>query len=168
LFGALALAGCAADAGEASVFIAVGRDFEPYTSWTTFDRGYDPVPPSHEGTSLIYVDPMPEPGAESFDVGTRIVRIERSGEDPSLWEVHAMVKRGGGYNAEGAIDWEFFELALDAQQRPWIRWRGEGPPNGDGYRPAPGAEILGCNHCHATAFDNDSVLSPVLGLGGEE
>lgn len=157
--------GCAADVRDAGVFIAVGRDFEGYESWTMFDRGYDPVPPSHDGTSLIYIDEMPPAGMQSFPIGTRIVRIEQFREDPAEWEIHAMVKRGGGYNAEGALDWEFFELAL-VDDVPYIVWRGEGPATGDGYRPAPGAtEVLGCNHCHAAVPENDSVLSPVLDLG---
>jgi hypothetical protein len=150
---------------EPEVFIAFERDFAEYTRWTTFDRGRDRVPPTHLGrTSTIYIDRVPPPGAARFPVGTRIVRVEASDADPGAWEVHAMVKRGGGFNAEGARDWEFFELALDATRPPSIRWRGEGPANGDGYRPAEGGDLLSCNHCHASAARNDSVLSPVLEL----
>jgi hypothetical protein len=166
---AILAGGCSTEAGERGVFIALARDFAGFESWITFDRGFDPVPPTHEGTtSLIYVDAMPSADAVRFPIGTRVVRVERLGDDPSAWEVHAMVKRGGGYNADGALDWEFFGLALDASTRePWIQWRGEGPASGDGYRPPDGGtELLGCNHCHASATYNDSVLSPVLDLGG--
>lgn len=168
----LALAGCGEleaeeieEPVEPAIYIAFARDFERFERWTTFDRGRDPVPPSHLGPSLIYVDPMPPARAAAFPVGTRIVRVERAGDDPSGWEVHAMVKRGAGFNADGARGWEFFELTLDAtRDRPAIRWRGEGPANGDGYVAPEGGEVLGCNHCHASATYNDSVLSPVLQL----
>ncbi|HJL15368.1 MAG TPA: hypothetical protein RMH99_06930, partial [Sandaracinaceae bacterium LLY-WYZ-13_1] len=85
-----ALVGCASDVEEPRVHIAFGRDFEGYRDWLVFDRGEDPVPPSHQGRSVIYVDALPEPGARRFDVGTRIVRVERVGDDPRGWEVHAM------------------------------------------------------------------------------
>ncbi|MCZ7685876.1 MAG: hypothetical protein M5U28_46805 [Sandaracinaceae bacterium] len=109
----LALAGCGGDAEEVeapvleepAVHVAFARDFERFERWTTFDRGRDPVPPSHIGPSLIYVTPPPPEGAEAFPVGTRIVRVERIGEDPAAWEVHAMVKRGGGFNQDGAAGW---------------------------------------------------------------
>lgn len=172
LFVLLALAGCGEREAEGieepvepAIYIAFASDFERFERWTTFDRGRDPVPPSHNGRSIIYVDPPPPAGAAEFPVGTRIVRVEQAGDDPTAWEVHAMVKRGGGFNAEGARGWEFFELALDRSgRRPAIRWRGEGPANGDGYVAPEGGEVLGCNHCHASATYNDSVLSPVLAL----
>lgn len=176
---ALALSSCGEDpeepaveamglVGEPEVFIAFQRDFADFERWTTLERGEDRVPPTHLGrTSTIYVDRVPPRGASRFPVGTRIVRVESSGDDPSAWEVHAMVKRGGAFNAEGARGWEFFELALDAtRRRPSIRWRGEGPADGDGYRAPEGGDLLSCNHCHASAVDNDSVLSPVLELTG--
>ena len=172
----LALCGCGEDREEPvveaivepEVFIAFERDFADYTRWTRIDRGEDRVPPTHLGrTSVLYVDRVPPRGAARFPVGTRIVRVEESDGDPGTWEVHAMVKRGGGFNAEGARDWEFFELVLDAtRRRPSIRWRGEGPASGDGYRAPEGGDLLSCNHCHASATDNDSVLSPALELTG--
>lgn len=173
LLALLALAGCGErdveearePVGEPSIFIAFARDFERFERWTTFERGRDPVPPSHRGESFIYVDPPPPAGALAFPVGTRIVRVEREGPDPAAWEVHAMVKRGGGFNPRGARGWEFFELTLAPdRERPSIRWRGEGPASGDGYTAPEGGEVLGCNHCHASATYNDSVLSPVLQL----
>lgn len=172
----LLLAACGRDAEPAarpapSVFIAFARDFAAFEEWTRFDRGEDRVPPTHLGrTSAIYVDRLPSAGASAFPVGTRIVRVERDSGDPGAWEVHAMVKRGGGFNAGGARGWEFFELTLDrTRRRPSIRWRGEGPANGDGYRaPEGGGDVLGCNHCHGAATWNDSVLSPALDLSRRE
>ncbi|MDQ3032975.1 MAG: hypothetical protein M3Y87_11195 [Myxococcota bacterium] len=167
----LAVAGCGDREAEKipvqpESYIAFARDFEHFERWTAFDRGRDPVPPSHLGRSIIYVDPMPPAGAHAFPIGTRIVRVDRAGDDPRAWEVHAMVKRGGGYNRDGAKGWEFFELVLDRTHHrpPVILWRGQGPVNGDGYTAPEGGEVLGCNHCHASATYNDSVLSPVLEL----
>jgi hypothetical protein len=160
---ALLFVACAHEAPP-SRFVAHLRDFQGYEHWTRFDRGFDPVPPTHVRRSVIFVNTLPDDGTDRFAVGTRIVRVEEEGENPKNWELHAMVKRGGGYNAEGATDWEFFELSLDAGRRPSIVWRGEGPADGDGYRAAPGGALLGCNHCHGAARYNDSVLSPVLQL----
>ncbi len=159
----LALAGCAADVPP-DVFIAFGEDLEGYAEWTTFDRGVDPVPPSHEAHSFIYVNALPPAGLAEFPVGTMIVREHRLEDDPATWIVHAMVKRGGGYNADGAPGWEWFGLALDGDRRPFVAWRGTGPADGDGYVAPVGGEVLSCNQCHGSATYNDSVLSPVLDL----
>ena len=162
---ALLLGGCAADAAPPDVSIAFGRDFEGFRDWIAFDRGVDTVPPTHDGQTWIYADRLPEEGALTFEIGTRILRVEERGDDPTSWELHAMVKRGGGYNAAGAAGWEFFGLALDPEGTPFIVWRGEGPPSGDGYRPPDGSDTLfGCNHCHGSAAATDSVLSPALDL----
>ncbi|MBX3269009.1 MAG: hypothetical protein KF729_02040 [Sandaracinaceae bacterium] len=168
---AAALAGCgepdapegARDALEAP-YIAFAADFARFREWERFERGIDPVPPTHFGESAIYLDRRPPAGAREFPVGTRIVRVETRRGDPSAPEVHAMVKRGAGYNAEGARGWEFFDLALAPGRAPSIRWRGEGPADGDGYTPPEGGAILSCNHCHGSATDDDSVLSPALAL----
>ncbi len=151
-------------AAAPSTFVAFGRDFADFEGWRSFDRGLDRVPPTHDAHSVIYVDSLPESATDHFPVGTRIVRVEQHGEQPTQWELHAMVKRGGSFNASGATGWEFFELTLDGQRRPTIVWRGEGPASGDGYRAPEGGDLLGCNHCHASATYNDSVLSPVLSL----
>lgn len=156
------LAGCGTpNDGE---FVAREQDFAGFERWVRFDRGEDPVPPSHLGHDVIYIDRLPPAGATSFPIGTRIVRVEETDAGPSTWEIHAMVKRGRGFNPEGARGWELFELAIDARGQPEIEWRGEGPPDGDGYEPPDGGAILGCNHCHGAATYNDSVLSPVLDL----
>lgn len=159
----LALGGCAAETPP-DVFIAFGEDFEGYPEWTVFDRGLDPVPPSHEAHGYIYVNAMPPAGATEFPVGTMIVREQRLSDDPATWTIHAMVKRGGGFNADGAAGWEWFGLALEPDGRPFIAWRGTGPADGDGYVAPVGGEVLSCNQCHASATYNDSVLSPVLVL----
>ena len=158
------LVGCAAEA-EPTTFIALGPDFADYREWIAFDRGLDPVPPAHEVESVIYLDALPPAGATAVPIGTRIVKVEMHGEDPTTWELHAMVKRGGDFNADGSVGWEFFELSHIDDGPPLIVWRGEGPADGNGYVPAPGSEdVIGCNHCHASWPENDSVLSPDLDL----
>lgn len=154
--------GCGAPSSDG--FVASEADFASFRSWTSFDRGVDPVPPSHLGHDVIYIDRVPPAGATEFPIGTLIVRADESDPDESAWEIHAMVKRGGDFNAEGARGWEFFGLIIDASGRARIEWRGEGPADGDGYSAPDGGAVLSCNQCHGSASYNDSVLSPVLDL----
>lgn len=150
-------------------FIAVERDFAGFDRWTRFDRGPDAVPPIHpEGESIVYVSALPARGATAFPTGTIIVRVTTGGA-PAEWEVHAMVKRGGAYNAAGAPGWEFFDLRLDTVGDalvPRILWRGEAPPElGEGYLSPDGGIPLSCSHCHgAGGMRNDSVLGDELYL----
>jgi hypothetical protein len=123
-------------------------------------------PPGHGST--VYINRMPPPWAHEFPVGTIILRVTPA-DRLDEWEAHGMVKRGGGYNAEGARGWEFFDLHLtDAPDSvaptAHIAWRGESPPEGDGYEPGEGQVLLGCNHCHGAYAENDSVLGPELDL----
>ena len=82
-----------------------------------------------------------------------------------------MAKRGGGYNADGAAGWEWFDLdPSPTTTRPLIDWRGPTPPEGRGYECAlgegeAGAERIGdCTTCHRAAASNDFVLTPGLQL----
>ena len=72
-----------------------------------------------------------------------------------------MVKRGGGYNAQGARGWEWFELAARPDDSLAIVWRGINAPQGEDYGGDPQG---GCNDCHARAGRNDFVRSPGLRL----
>ena len=56
------------------------------------------------------------------------------------------MKRGGHFNATGAVDWEWFELTNGPGDAPTIQWRGFGPTNGDAYG---GDATGGCNTCHS-------------------
>jgi hypothetical protein len=81
-----------------------------------------------------------------------------------------MAKRGGDYNAEGALGWEWFDLDLTESGGVAVDWRGPVPPEGRGYECALGEDDAGsegvgdCNTCHGAAEANDFVLSPVLQL----
>jgi hypothetical protein len=149
-------------------FVAIEQDFADFDRWNSFDRGPDPVPPAHpDGRSIVYVNQLPPPGAREFPSGTILVRITTAAERAD-YEAHAMVKRGGGFNAAGARGWEFFELSLeegaDGGIVPAGRWRGEGPSMGDGYTVPDGGVILSCNHCHASFPESDSVIGDELAL----
>ena len=74
----------------------------------------------------------------------------------------AMVKRGGGYNAQGASGWEWFELQnlTDGSGGVQIVWRGLGPPAGEVYGGDPNA---GCNTCHRDC-GNDAVCAKSVRL----
>jgi hypothetical protein len=156
---------------EPGGFVATEADLAPFASWTRFDRGEQPVGPVHpDGSSVVYINHLPPTGSRAFPDRTMIVRVTAGAlPDPGTWEVHAMVKRGAGFNGGGAEGWEFFDLLLwpdDAgNYAPRILWRGASPPQGNGYEAPDGGGVeLSCNHCHGAAVDNDSVLGPELDL----
>ena len=166
LIGAALLLACDPPPPAAGEFIAIESDFAGFDRWTAFDRGPQPVGPMHpDGSSDVFIDALPPPGATSFPIGTIIVRRTSDASGTPV-EIHGMVKRGGRYNEAGAVGWEFFDLApsTDDPGRPVIRWRGLGPTMGDGYTVPDGGTILSCNHCHASFPENDSVLGPELDL----
>jgi hypothetical protein len=145
--------------GEAESFVAMQVDFARYASWESFpvDTGDTGHP---EGDRIVYVNARPEDGATAFPVGTILVKtIAWSGG----LDVHAMVKRGGGFNPDGATGWEWFELVPADDGTPVIKWRGAEPPSGEIYQSLPGSTDSGdavtgdCNVCHAAAIANDFV-----------
>ena len=148
------------------LFIAQNADFAALSSWPSIVEP-DLVEGGHVATPrTIRVSALPDADATEFAVGTIIVKEGVVDDDE---ELHAMVKRGGGFNAAGARDWEFFELQRATDGTPLIAWRGEEPPAGSGYGCISGScattTTTSCNACHAAADDNDSILSPTLVLG---
>lgn len=144
-------------------FVAIAADFSDFRDWPSFELPPDSLTPAHpSGARRLYFDGVPAAGDPTapFPVGTILVKAEESG-DPTAWEIHAMVKRGGGFNAEGALGWEFFDLAIDAAGEVQVRWRGEGPPLGMGY-PGEGTGDGQCNACHALVPDRDFVFDRLL------
>jgi hypothetical protein len=88
--------------------------------------------------------------------------------------IHAMAKRGSGFNASGALGWEYFELLLSKQGAPYILWRGAKPPAGEMYQMLLGSMNVerpmtndgDCNGCHAKGDDGvlgDDVLQLLNG-----
>lgn len=160
---ALASAACAVDASPSpapQTFIAFGDSFADYRSWPSFEITVDAAPGNDHlvGPRRVFYNQLPPAGAAGFPVGTILVKESGDGPLPTR-HVFAMVKRGGGFNASGAVDWEWFELVHDTSGHVIMMWRGEGPPNGDAY----GAGTTGgCNSCHGGAPKTDYVFSPQL------
>ena len=161
---ALALvASCMDTAGDGSdEFVAMQRDFSGFPEWPHASLGVVPTMPGHPGGSLtIYINHGQPPAPQPFPTGTIIVKVS-DGDDTVAPFILAMAKRGGDYNAEGAIGWEWFELKFDDNAEPVIVWRGEDAPDGECYGCLPGddpmAEPTSCNDCHG-ASEQDSVYS---------
>jgi hypothetical protein len=161
---ALALAGCEADPGEPALdeFIALQRDFEGFQGWEQESLGWVQTTPGHlVGQRTVHVNERPLASDDEFPVGTIIVKTMEHYEYGIL--ILAMAKRGAGYNADGAMGWEWFELALDEDGRPVIVWRGKDPPDGECYGCLPGTESMieptSCNDCHEQVAEQDYVYT---------
>lgn len=162
LLGAL-LGACGPDAtepAEPGTFIALDRDFQGFRGWTRYAIGSAPLEGHAEGPRFVYANrPVPAAGGV-YPVGTILVKTVEVDDDPTHWEIFAMVKRGGTFNATGAAGWEYFRLRLVDATAAVIAGRGLAPTdNGALYGPAG----TGCNLCHgATVRGSDHVLSPPL------
>ena len=151
-----------ADPGEqGDVVVAFSSSFVGFHSWETFFLTSEPIAssPHTSGPRTVYLNKRPPTGSTSFPVGTIIVKELTAPDDTK--NTFAMVKRGGGYNAAGATDWEWFELVPGSDQAISIIWRGVGPPVGEKYGGDPNG---GCNGCHANAKANDFVQATPLSL----
>lgn len=157
------------DAGAS--FLAFAQDFEDFRAWERIPVEGAMLPVgAAPGPTAVYVNRRAPAGARRWPVGTILVKSIENGP-PSEWVVHAMVKRGVPFNRDGAVGWEFFELAFDeGASVPRIVWRGTGPPSGHGYAAmgrdaGPDPVPLVCNDCHAAGWQNDGALTPALALG---
>lgn len=168
-FPALIVAAACEPAGPAcdgDTFVAMQEDFASFERWHRFEVD-PPDPRLGTGARTVYASALPEDGG-GFPLCARLVKVGENGPDPSGWLMVGMAKRGGGYNADGAVGWEWFDLDLSADGVPLIDWRGPVPPEGRGYACALGEDELGveglgdCNFCHAGAADRDYVLTPAL------
>ena len=104
------------------------------------------------GPLVSYINQRPPSGSKSFPIGTIIVK-EVNAVDLTSRQIFAMVKRGGGFDPDGAVDWEWFELRNIDADNVLIVWRGNGPPSGEMY----GGNPATCNDCHGRAKANDYV-----------
>ena len=164
---ALALLGCGGDEAappEPGLFIALSPQFRDFRSWprVAISAGDDPIDPTQP--FFAYANMPPPAAGAQYPVGSILVHTVELTEDPMSWEVFAMVKRGGGYNASGARDWEFFRLGFASGDVPFIISRGFSPVDDGIYSSGPGR---GCNGCHAAtdAAAHDYVLSRQLRPG---
>lgn len=149
----------------AGTFIALERDFQAFLGWTRVQVGDDEIVGGHAaGPRFAYVSG--QPGGGSFPVGTRVVKTVEIG-DPSTWTIHARAKRGGAFNPQGAIGWEWFDLRIATSNAVTILWRGAQPPQDHGYESLPGLGVTSaqdgdCNTCHRAAQATDYILAPAL------
>jgi hypothetical protein len=164
----LALIGCGGlPPCEGDAFVAMQEDFAGYEGWHRLDLE-EPDPRLGLAARSVYINALPPRGATEYPRCTMIVKVAPTSEEPSSWLMVAMAKRGGGYNPDGAVGWEWFDLDPDADGVPVIDWRGPEPPEGSGYECALGEEEEGaatigdCDACHVGAADQDYVLSGFL------
>ena len=163
---ALAMA-CAGPPGPADMdasveagqgYVALSRDFADYQSWQRYDLGYSEAKGHPAGNRVVYLS-VPGPLVNGrFPIGTRMVKAITLNGTPTTVEYVGAVKRGGGFNGQGAVDWEFFLLrATDAGLG--VLARGVNPSFGPGDNYGGGAN---CNDCHAAPGTelNDYVLAP--------
>lgn len=166
---ALTLLGCGGDASpvpEPGLFIAMGEQFRDFRSWPRVAISADADVPDPDQPFFAYANQSPPAAGGEYPVGTLIVHTIELTDDPMTWEVFAMAKRGGGYNAEGAHGWEYFRLGFGHGDVPVIVSRGFAPTDSGSYSAGMGAGT-GCNACHATAAaaETDFILSRQLRPG---
>jgi hypothetical protein len=147
------------DGGQPTAFLAQTEDFTHYEDWMSFNE--DDAHGDGSGTTTVYLNKLPPKGATSFPVGTIVVKTMQA-TDGSMFSIHAMAKRGNGFNSAGARGWEFFELALNPKGVPFYLWRGVNPPTGEQYRAIlsknnvqASTPELKCNDCHASSSFRD-------------
>jgi hypothetical protein len=155
-------AGCARSPADGAPFVAEDSDFAGYTSWystpLTDDTGLsDVVYPA--GARVGFLNHRPPAGASAYPEGTVVVKAIERGSGPPEWEIFGMAKRGGGYDADGAVGWEFFLLLADTDGTLHIVSRGLAPMD-DGHAGDMGmasgtyfenGQIVPCNVCHGLA-----------------
>lgn len=164
-------AGSPHDAGEPTRHIAMMRDFVDFTAWDRYPVEGAMLPAGAvAGPTYIYVNRAVPRDRTTWPVGTVLIKVVESAPEREAWTMHAMVKRGGGFNADGAAGWEYFELQFEAgEEHASTLWRGPAPPTGHGYGQA-GQDAgttdapLVCNDCHAAEPAIDGVLTPALAL----
>ncbi len=166
LVAGVVLAACSSSRDSGSECTPVGvynSTFANYESWTSFAFTGPAIAgsPHTSGPRREYINQKPPHGSTSFPVGTVIVK--EIGMPPASQDsVFAMVKVGCDYNSpsasnpNGALNWEWYELQVDATNTASILWKGTQPPAGMSYSGDPTA----CNTCHGGAKANDYVQSP--------
>jgi hypothetical protein len=158
-----ALAASCGPADTGDTFVAFDQDFEGFRNWERISVGDSALPGHPPGPRFAYLNRRPAHGAQEYPVGTIVVKTVETGT-PEQWELFAMVKRGGTYNAMGAVGWEWFLLRIGADGHPYVLSRGINPSSdGHGYGEGGGVGPS-CNSCHGTsaAAANDYLLSPLL------
>lgn len=151
--------------GACEPFTPLASDFAGYHGWKSFHLEHGSQPDGvHDVNAPLtaYINELPPKGATSFPIGTIIVKEVEQGPITQR-KVFSMAKHGCGYNADGAVDWEWFELNRNegSDDTARIVWGSIEPPKGDTYS---GTTKGACNGCHEGAKSNDYVWSSPLFL----
>jgi hypothetical protein len=153
--------------GAGACFLAGSADFADFTSWQHYHLTSTFIENNvhAQGDRDVYINKCPPAGATEFPVGTIVLKkIPLKGQAQPA--VFAQVKRGCGYNQDGASGWEWFDLLTSinggaAGSAPVIVWQGLTPPSSQSY----GGDPTECNTCHSTMGEgNDSIITPALDL----
>ncbi|HEX4456565.1 MAG TPA: hypothetical protein VIA18_01265 [Polyangia bacterium] len=93
-------------------FIVQDSDVAGFTSWYSQPFVADPLsdivyPP---GSRVGFINHLAPAGATAYPLGTIIIKAIENSTDPTTWELFGMSKRGGDYNAAGAVGWDFMLL----------------------------------------------------------
>ena len=87
-----------ADAGlDAGSFFALAGDFDGFRNWQEFTVA---DPNNAIWDRFVWISALPDHGSTEFPVGTRIVRQFADPTSATGYTLHAMAKRGGGFNAQ--------------------------------------------------------------------
>lgn len=150
-------------------FIVVDSDYAEYATWPSFDLGDAPLMGHPAGERVAYLNQKAPVGATQYPMGTILIKEVRTvPDDPTKWDLFAMVKRGGNYDSDGARGWEFLILKRTASGAPLWTSRGEAPrDSGDGGAGSyEGSGLNGktCTTCHGAVGteQHDYILSPLL------
>jgi hypothetical protein len=143
--------------GERTEFIAQTQDFAHYSDWMLFEHDVVTEHSGLVGKTNVYVSKLPNSTTHKFPIGTLLLKTTQLA-DSDKPTIHAMSKRGAGYNQDGTAGWEFFELLLSKTGQPYIFWRGAAPPDGEQYKMMLGGETMpstdgDCNSCHGAGQD---------------
>lgn len=159
------IGGCAgaADSGGADrgcapePFIAFTRDFEDLRAWPQVALS-GPANAAHASGGALYASVLGLDADGGLCAGSALVR-EQPANAAGPASLHGMVKRGGGFNAEGAVGWEWFGFGESADGEPVVLWRGDEAPSEVGYN--NGVELIeaDCNGCHQAGAAFDFLMS---------
>jgi hypothetical protein len=147
---------------EREVFVAMERDFQGFRSWGSALLNVDEAQgvTHQQGQRRVYINAFPPLLTALFPTGTMIVK-EAQADAEGRVRLFGMVKRGAGFNAGGALGWEWFELKERDDKSVGIAWRGLGAPDGEVYGGDPSGT---CNTCHQQSAKGDFVQSRALQL----
>lgn len=147
-----------AEAPKVGPRVAFARDFAAFRAWRRYRLPEDALTDGHHSSPhrYLYVDRELPPDPAPLPLGTILVKTTEEGP-PSEWDIHAMVKRGNGFNRHGCAGWEFFNLAIDPEGDVTIAWRGRGDDPA-AYVDAEGHQ-RSCNSCHVYGREVDHVFS---------